>query len=246
MKDQTQALEVIPQGGALTAPVEQLSITQVFQAVMKTDISPEKVAVMKELLAMSAEQQFNTAFVKLQSELPVVVASSIIPNRGKYERYEDLLDKDGIGELLARNNFSVSFSQDFKDSRIIVTCFLSHAGGHTRPNSFACRVGGRSDSETQADSKASTTAKRNAFCQALNIVIRQDCLNEGEDAGIEGNPNAFITLDQSEELARRVQLVNASIPAFLEFAKAKKFSEIQASRYDELDRLLARKEKGGK
>ena len=223
-----------------------LSIEQVFEAVIKSDISPEKVAVMKELLAMSAEQKFNTAFVKMQSELPVVVASSVIPNRGRYERYEDLLDKDGIGAILSRNDFSVSFSQDVKEGRIVQTCHLSHIGGHTRSNSFACRVGGSSDTATQADSKASTTAKLNAFCQALNVIIRQDCLTSDEDVSIEGDPNAKVTPAQADELERRAKELNSDIPAFLQYAKAKTFADIPANKYEELDVLLTRKERRGR
>ena len=217
-----------------------LSIEQVFRAVVEKNVSPENISVMKELLAMDAERKFNAAFVALQSEMPVIVATSIIPNRGKYERFEDLMKV--IGPLLTRHGFTVSFSQDFKDNRTIETCHLSHAGGHSRSNSFAVRVGGRSDSDTQADCKASTTAKRNAFCNALNVVIRQDCLNEENDAGIEGDPNAFVTEDQAFEIERRANECHADIPALLTYAKARRFAEIPANRYDEIDRLLRRKE----
>ena len=240
----TEQLEIVPQTGAVaTVPASQgLSLDQAWQDIKSGDFTAEKLAVMERMLAISRESQFNAAFAKLQSELPVIVAQSVIPNRGKYQRFEDIMQKDGVGAILARNGFSVSFSQDFKEGRVVVTCFLSHSAGHTRPTSYGVRVGGKSDSETQADCKASTTAKRNALCQALNLVIRQDCLNEEEDAGLEGNPNKFVTPEQADEIERRAQLVNANIPALLEYAKAKSFATIQANRYDDLDELLKRKE----
>jgi hypothetical protein len=238
----SQELELSRSGAIDVARPSGLSIEQAFQAVVGGQVKQEHLVIMKELLAMDAERKFNAAFAKLQSELPIIVATSVIPNRGKYQRYEDIMQKDGVQEILSRNGFSVSYSQDFRDNRIIVTCHLSHAAGHTLHGSFAVRVGGKSDSETQADCKASTTAKRNAFCQVLNITIRQDFLTGEYDAAMEGDPTAFVTKEQAEELERRIQLVNGNVPAFLEFAKAKKFSEIQASRYDELDVMLKRKE----
>lgn len=221
-----------------------ITIESAFHAAATKALDKDSLDVMKQLLAMDAERKFNSAFVKMQSELPVIVASTSIPNRGNYEKYEDIMDKDGVAGILARNGFSVSYAQDFKENRIIVTCFLSHVGGHTRPNSFAARGGGKSDSETQADSKTSTTCKRNALIQSINLIVRQDVLNEENDAGIEGDPNAFVTAKQADELEQRAQLTNSNISAFLNFAKAKSFATIPANKYDELDAMLHRKEQG--
>ena len=220
-----------------------LSIEDAFRAVVEKQINPEGIAVMKELLAMSAEKQFASAFVKLQSDLPTIVATSVIPNRGKYEKFEDIMNV--IGPILTKHGFSVTFSMDFKENRILETCHLTHSGGHTRSNSFAVRSG-KADSDTQADCKAATTAKRNALCNALNIVIRQDVLNEENDAAMEGDPFEFVTKEQAEELERRVNETNSNKAAFLQFAKAPRFAEIQANRYPDLDALLQRKEKAGR
>lgn len=230
-----------PQLPAVTA--RGLSIEQVFEAVIEKQISPDNIAVMKQLLAMDAERKFNMAFVALQADLPQITATSTIPNRGKYEKFEDIMTV--VSPILEKHGFSVSFSQDFKDNRIIETCHLRHVGGHSHPNSFAVRSG-KADSDTQADCKASTTAKRNAFCNALNIVIRQDVLTEEHDATIEGDPNSKVTPAQADELERRAQLTNSNIPAFLKFAGATKFADIPANKYDELDSMLRSKERSGR
>lgn len=218
-----------------------LSIEQAFQAVVAGTIKAEHVAVMRELLAMDAERKFNAAFVSLQADLPTIVATTVIQNRGKYERFEDIMRV--VGPILTKHGFTVSFSQDFKENRIVETCTLRHTAGHSHPNSFAVRAGGKSDSDTQADCKASTTAKRNAFCNALNIVIRQDVLNEEHDAGIEGDPNSKITPEEADALSKRVLATKSNIPAFLKFCGAECFSEITRSRYAEADAQLRRKER---
>ena len=221
-----------------------LSIERAFQAIVEGQIDAPKLAVMKELLAMDAERKFNGAFVALQSDTPVIVATTVIPNRGKYARFEDIMAI--VGPLLSRHGFTVSFSQDFKEGRILETCTLSHAAGHSRSNTFAVRTGGRADSDTQSDCKAATTAKRNALCNALNVTIRQDCLNNEDDAGIEGDPNAKVTPAQAQELEHRAQMTNSNIPAFLKLAQSGKFEDIPANRYAELDHMLSLKERRGR
>ncbi len=249
MKNQTQEPDlplarVEREAGVAVVPHQSLSIEQVFAAVIDKQISHENVAVMKELLAMSAQQKFSTAFVALQSDLPTIVAESVIPNRGKYAKFEDVMHQ--IAPSLKKHGFTVSFSQKQDAGRVTETCYLTHDGGHTRESSYTVRVSGKADSETQADTKAGTTAKRKALQDALNLVIRQDCLNEEEDATLEGDPNKFITSDQAFELEDRAKLTNSNIPAFLRVAGATKFAEIPANKYDELDRMLRIKERGGR
>jgi len=208
------------------------------QAVMQKGITAENVEVFKQIWAMNAEREFAAAFVKLQSELPTITASTVIPNRGKYEKFEDLWKK--IGPILSRNGFSVSFNQENKDTRISETCHLTHAGGWTRSNNFAVRTGRKADSEAQADCMASTTAKRNALCNALNIVIQQDCLDSDHDATIEGGK---ISEQQAESLRQRVMATGSDEAAFLKLAGAKDYKDIRVAFYQMLDLCLKRREK---
>jgi len=116
---------------------------------------------------------------------------------------------------------------------------LRHVSGHSSTNAFSVRIGGNSDSETQADCKASTIAKRNALLQALNIVIRQDIFQSDEaDATIEGS---YITASQSAELRLLCEEVGADKAKFLAFGGVKSFEEIQTSRLADLTEMLNRK-----
>lgn len=247
---QELALSTPATGGALEVSRPDPSVGQMLQSVIDKGVTAENVAAVGEIVklyervqARDAEREFTIAFNALQTDMPTITAKSVIPNRGKYEKFEDLMIV--VGPLLTKHGFTVSFSMDFKENRILETCHLKHIGGHSQSNSFAVRSG-RADSDTQADCKAATTAKRNALCNALNIVIRQDVLNEEHDASMEGDPNAKVTKEQADELERRAQETNSNIPAFLAFTKSKKFADIPANRYDELDAMLARKEKSGR
>lgn len=228
------------------APRPQPTVIELMGAVLEQKVTGESVAVVKELALLrrqefvwQEEKDFNAAFVALQADLPVIVASSVIPKRGKYEKFEDIMTV--VAPLLKKHGFSVSFSNDFRDGRIIETCHLAR-GCHSRPNSYAVRTK-NADNETQSDTMAATTAKRNALCQALNIVIRQDCLDEEHDARLEGGN---VTAAQADELRHRVKMLGSNVDevAFLKFAGAATYAEIPAAKYDVLDQNLRRKETG--
>lgn len=213
------------------------NIASLLQGVISQGVTQENVQALDKLCdlyermeAKNAEREFNQAFVQMQSEIPVIVATSVIPNRGKYERYEDIIRV--VGPIMSKYGFAVSYDQKADDKRITVTCHLRHVSGYSVANPFSVRLGGRADSETQADCKASTTAKRNALLQALNIVIRQDIYQSDEaDASIEGGT---ITPAQAGHLIAECEVLKVDTEKFLAFAGATSFYGISTSRYDDL------------
>jgi len=230
---------------SVPSATQEPSIAQMLQGALASGITKDNADALGKMMELyermesrKAEQLFNSAFAALQSELPVIVASSVIPNRGKYERFEDVMRV--VQPLLNKHGFAISFSQQADEKRITVTCFLRHAGGHYTANPFAVRLGGKADSETQADCKASTTAKRNALLQALNIVIRQDFLQDEDNPT---NECGYITPAQAIELADWVESIGADRTKFLEYAGAKTFETIHEARYDDLVAVLRKKEK---
>lgn len=243
--EQMEALALVPaKEGALEK--RQPTPAEILQAVVERGVTADNAVAVKEIIGLmermedrKAETDFAQAFVALQKDLPTFVATTEIHNRGKYLKFEDMMQI--VGPLLTRHGFTVAFSMDFKENRILETCHLTH-GNHTRSNTFAVRCG-KADTETQADCKAATTAKRNALCNALNIVIRQDCLNTEESAAIEGGP---ITKQQAEELAHRVAMTNSDKAKFLKFAGAASFDKILSGKYPVLDEYLRRKEQQGR
>lgn len=227
------------------AVAQEPSVALMLSKIIEGGVTEQNVAVLERMCglyermeAKRAEQDFAAAFVAFQREMPEIVAQSVIPNRGKYERFEDVLHV--AGPLLRKNGFAVSFEQHADDKRITVICHLMHIGGHATHTPFAVRLGLKADSDTQADCKASTTAKRNALLQALNIVIRQDYLQDEDDARIEGG---YITPKEAADLAEWVEAVGANKVKFLEYAGAETFETIHTSRLESLHAELRRAEK---
>lgn len=240
---QVKTVDLVPSEPQALALSNQNPIAPMLQAIIAGGVTTASVDALERMTALyermesrNAEKEFNSAFVALQQDLPVIVASSIIPNRGKYERFEDVMRQ--VGPLLTKHGFSVSFAMDFRDNRIVQTCHLKHVQGHSQSNSFAVRAGGKADSETQADCKAATTAKRNALLNALNIVIRQDVFAGDNDATIEGE---FISPEKVQYLREQVRETGSDEKRFLALAGVQKFEEITTGSYDVLVRALAAK-----
>jgi hypothetical protein len=243
---QTQDLTVAtrePMPVANVAPTPAMML----QGVLERGVTPESVAVVEKLVDLyermdskEAERAFAAAFVALQSEMPSVKAMSVIPDkqgnvRSRFASYEEIMSQ--VAPLLKKHGFTVTFSTDYKENRIVKTCTLQHTGGHSRSNTFAARIGSGppGSSEAQGDGAASTYAKRFALCDALNIVIDVDT-----DARAEGSA---ISKDQAESLRQRVKDTNSNEAKFLAFAGAASFEEIMSSKYAQLDSFLSQKER---
>lgn len=237
----------------VTVPKQSLEVSpalnpgQMMQAMIQSGVTAENVAAFTELVKLSehmedrtAVKQFTAAFVALQSEMPKVKATKAIPSndgsvRSRFAPYEEIMEQ--VAPLLQKHGFTVMFSTDFREGRLLKTCTLQHVGGHSRSNTFAVRIGSGPPkaSEAQADGAASTYAKRFAICDALNIVVDVDV-----DARAEGGP---VTQEQADELERRVAETNSNREAFLKVAGAANYVSIPAAKYAMLDELLKKKER---
>lgn len=248
-----QALQrVEPQ--TMTVARQQPTPADLIHAVIERGVTGDNVAAVEKLVdlyermqAKEAEKAFAGAFVALQADVKAVRATRTIPNRdgtirSSFAPFEEIMAE--VSPALQRHGFTVTFSTSFDGNRIVKTCTLQHTGGHSRTNSAAVRIGGGPPgcSEAQADGAAGTYAKRMALCDCLNIVVDHDT---DADPRMERN-EAKVTQAQADELERRVHESNSDWKAFLKFAGAGTFSEIPASKYDELDRMLRRKEAKGK
>jgi len=243
-------LQVVKQGDDPVAR-PQISVSDMLETVIAKGITAESVGVMEKLVGLyermeekKAEQNFAQAFVALQADVPNVQATKPVPNndgtiRYKYAPFEDLMAQ--VGPMLQRHGFTVSFSSEVKDNRIITTCTLQHIGGHKRSNSFTVRIGSGPPkaTESQADGAAATYGKRFALTDCLNVVVG----HLDDDARAEGG---CITEAQAIELDRRVQETNSDTARFLKYAGAKTFAEIPAAKYAILNEFLQKKERQGR
>lgn len=224
-------------GGLATVPQEN-KITQMLQAVVDSGITAESAAAMKELAVLYRQEQahdarlaFNRALNAMQRELPTVESTRAVPDRNGnakfvYASYEDIWEQ--VAPTLFKHGFSVGFNMKVADNRMIVTCTLTHDGGHERSNECAVRIGGGAPglSGGQEDGAAETTAKRRAFCAAINVPLNKDkdalvdgaTINPGLAAEIEARVRAIVGDNQSA-YARWLAL--GGVGAFADLREAK-------------------------
>jgi hypothetical protein len=236
------------------------SVAGMLQAVIDKGVTAENVAAVEQIeklyehmQAKDAERDFAVAFNAMQSEIKGVKATKPVPNRDgtvryRFAPYEEIMEQ--VRPMLEKHGFSVAFSTDYAEGRLVKSCTLRHVNGHSQTNKFAVRIGSGppNASESQADGAASTYAKRFALCDALNIIIETDTDADPRSLG------AAITTEQAEELQRRVIESESNEPAFLKFCGVAPsnpptladYQKITANRYDAADEMLRRKEARGR
>lgn len=227
------------------------SVAFMLSKVIEQGVTPENVAALDKLCglyermqAKNAEREFNVAFTALQAKIPQIKATKAVPNNDGTVRYRfaplEEIDSQ-LRPLALENGFTYSFSEGASDAenKVSKVCTIYHVGGHSRPNSFTVRRSAPPKStDTQADGSTHSYAKRGALCDAFGIIIEHD-----DDARMVGKP---IGKALAEDLQARVKACGADEEAFLKFAGAAHYEAISDDRYDALDAMLTRKERGGK
>lgn len=248
-------------GNGQQLAVQEPSVAMMLQKVIDGGITSENVSALDALVglydrmqAKDAEKQFAVAFSKLQSQIQRIEAIHPVPDRHgsvKYRvaKFEEVWDE--VEPRLLEHGFTASFSQKYEEGmplRVTQSFILQHtASGHKTVTPFTVRVGSGPPgcTEYQADGAASSYAKMRALCSSLNIIIQ----DSDDDARMIGKP---IGRALGEELRLRVKQCGADEQAFLKFAgvacsnpaKPEDYSEIPDDRFDALDAMLTRKERG--
>jgi hypothetical protein len=245
---ETRLAKVEPQSLARTTPARDP--LDMLQAMIEKGVTTDNAAAFEQLVKLSehmedrrAEKEFSAAFVKLQSEIPKIKATKVIPGKGgvgvrsTFAPFEEI-DAQARPICLA-NGFSYSFSEgDSPAGKITKICTLHHVSGHHRSNPYTVRIGSGPPgcSESQSDGSAHSYAKRGALCDCLNIVVT----GMDNDARTEGGP---ITKEQSDDLSKRLANVGGDERAFLKFAGVETFDAIPVVKLEMLEEFLAKKER---
>lgn len=231
-----------------TAPVSSLSI---LDAAVRGGINKDNVEVVERLVALRREEMkeqskgaFAKAFFQLRKSMPEIYADKAAKLDNGTVAYTYCSEEE-ISRMLEphlfRHGFTMLFGQRQEEGRTVAIVTLIHEDGHEETREFSVRVGNTNKLKEApaADAGSTTTAWRHLMIKMFGLKSR--LRQEENDARLQGGP---VTETQAFELERRVKETNSDVASFLKFAGGvKKFSEIPASRYDELDALLARKER---
>lgn len=147
---------------------------------------PHRESVAEEIAALTAayyqdqahkaEQAFNSAFLKLQGELPTIDENGTIQYRdgrtGTYALNEDI--QDAILPFLQKHGFTLHFETFYPDEhRIGVDGILTHKRGHSRRSRFESHAdmsGGKNVGQGRAS--IISFGHRYTTVDVLNLVTR--------------------------------------------------------------------------
>jgi hypothetical protein len=235
-----------PRDQQLAAPAANDMLDVIQRAARDPSVDMDKMerllAMAERLQAKDAEKQFASAFVALQSEMPPIQASKSVPDKYgnikyKFAPYESIMET--LQPLLKKHGFTLAFSTNYNEGRVVQTCTVMHVGGHSRTNQFMARIGSGppGSSEAQGDGAASTYAKRFAVCNAFNIITEQDSDGK-DDARSDGEP---ISKDKAAYLRELVHETKSNEAQFFLFAGATSYDTIGSARYDSCVTALMKK-----
>lgn len=234
--ESNQIATISPSANRLAVVQSANPFLRMIEGAMDKGITAESAAVVEKLVAVfrdvekdNAAKAHAAAMADLQAELPNVQAKQAIKNtngtvRSTYASYEDLMNE--IHDVMAKYGFSVKYDAEHLGDKMTAICKITHRGGHTDETRYTTRIAAAAggNSASQADTGAMTTAKRNALCNALNIVVGDE-----RDARAEGET---ITADEADELCMRVHALceagHGTMDAWLALAGADTWESVRS------------------
>lgn len=134
------------------------------------------LAMRKELKAEWAEEQYNLAMAKFQSNCPTIKKkkAGAKTKAGEIAYYYAPLEMivEQVKKFIAENGFSYRIETEDTEKGVKVTCIVKHESGHSERSMVAVPLGGGTSvmSAPQVKASAITYAKRYAFCNAFGIM----------------------------------------------------------------------------
>ncbi len=190
----------------------------------------------KDLMRMSAEQQFNAALCDLQAEVPRVTKLGQIINKGvvqsTFARYEDI--DSALRPLLNKYGFAVSFDNPKTQGGLMeFTAELRHRAGHKKEYHLSLPVDASgAKNGTQGAGSTNQYAKRYLLCDIANIVT--------EGADTDGNQIALITKDQLLDIERVIHDKKIKLDGVLKWLNVPSLDQIPAGRFKQVWTALER------
>lgn len=174
-----------------------------------TDKMERLYAMYERVKNRAAEEAFNAAMNRAQSEMGRVSADAVNPQtRSQYATYGKL---DAMARpIYTRNGFAISFDEGegAPEGHLRMLAYVSHSAGHTRtykadiPNDGKGAKGGDVMTKTHATGAGKSYGKRYMLKDIFNIAIGEednDGNGAGDDGGGEGEQRTYTPEQKLEQ-----------------------------------------------
>ena len=167
---------------------QQIVAPLVQQLLALGDLDSEKLnnimALQERYDANEAKKQYNGAMAQFRSTVGMAKKSGENKHlRTRYATLDDLIE--ALQGPLSAAGFNFRFNHTFKDDRteVDVTCYLTHAAGHTEQTSFPVPIDGHKGiNNIQARGMAITYGKRYSLSSLTGVGTEDDDGQSSESA----------------------------------------------------------------
>lgn len=210
-------LKTEPNLPALTQQQEVLSIIEKVALNPDADVSKMNALfdLQERVMSKQAEIDFNNAFILMKPKLPVIVKDAAnSQTNSNYAKLENIKEK--VDPILFENDFFYRFDEEYPDNdHIIITCYLTHKGGHTvvaKKRLAHDDVGIKgSTNKTKVHAAAST----GTYGQRLSLAMALSLTFIGFDNdGNEVDTSALVDDAQFNELLKLIEEAGVSAESF--------------------------------
>ena len=248
MTFETQRL--IPQGPTepLAAPTPMEMLSRALMGGLMGNAAPE---MLEKLFALQerwekneARKAFDKAIAQAKAELPIIVKNrevSFGAGRTSY-KHEDLAEiAKTIVPVLSKYGLSYRWRTNVTDKAIVVTCIVSHDGGHSEETNLPAPADtSGSKNAIQAIGSTVTYLQRYTLKAALGLAAAKD--DDGMAAGGNGKPAETIddkqkpaeTIDDKQyaEIAKAIEGGGRTLEWFCKFAHINALDDLAPERFD--------------
>ncbi len=223
--------------------------TNIMQVISRIAADPtididrlERMMDMHErVLNREAKSAYAAALSAAQPKLPVIVQRGEISiDKGKtvqsrFAKWEDI--NEAIQPVLAEHGFALSFRTERAGDQVIVTCILSHAGGHSESTTLPLPLDvSGSKNNVQGVGSSISYGKRYTASALLNITSRGE-----DDDGKAAGDGGYVNEDQADAIQALMEDVGADRARFLKFIEVESIATIPAANFDKVMRALEAK-----
>lgn len=130
------------------------------------------IDMQKDINRENAIAAFNSAFTKMQAEIPTVIERSRT-DKASYAALEDIVET--LRPVLSRHGFGLSHRTEFPSDKLMkIVGVLMHEQGHSRESEFLTEAdNGPGRNAIQARGSANSYGRRYTTKDLLNIVTRE-------------------------------------------------------------------------
>lgn len=220
-------------------------------AVIAQAVTPESVAVVKELVAMRREEvalenkaAFNRAFFELKKEIARMdfYADKEATTQSGAKAYSYCSEQEISGKLepvLFKHGFAMLFGQKKDGGIVTAEITLIHESGHEEKREYSVRVGtsNKMKDDTAVDAGSTTSAWRHLVIKMFGLKSR---IREEGDVR---NVGSKISPDKAAELRDRCEACGLRVEKVLAMCQAESFESIGEAALPLLENMIRAKEK---